>query len=322
LLTLITISSNGTYNIGGVCQITVDFKTTGNQIKADAEVPIEESKLVPYSGEGHLLFPGCHFVFYKGTKIVSPMSTDDASLKVCFGASPEFKMGIYYYLDEASSAGRVWTSLPTTMEDNGRLICAPALYKGVYMPTGKIIPPAGSEKPGANPFFPNGSGGSVQPPPPEITITGSGTYAVGGVCLITAKYNVKGLSDTVQVEYPKKHYTEDTKTIPFDAYYVNGDLFYFPGCHVIHYREEKVNNVITPVIQDRMNKPATTKDGDWQICFAAIPGKTMTIYFYPDDIKDPIISPDPWRPLTTTTKNGMACAGLVDFSAVYTPAGK
>jgi hypothetical protein len=309
LKTLMTITSNGTYNVGGVCKITVDFKTTGNQIKADAEVPVMESLVVPFSGDSHLLFPGCHFVFYKGSTVVSPMSTNDATLKVCFGASQELQMGIYYFLDNAGPTGRVWTLLPTTIEDKGRLACAPAIYSGVYMPAGKVVPPPGSEIAGANPFFPQGSRGTVGTPPSEVTIRGSGTYAVGGVCLITAKYSATGLSDTVQVEYPNKHYTENTLTVPFGDY-ANGDLIYFPGCHVVHYKNQ--------LIQDQMNT-TSPKDGDWQICFAAIPDKTMTVYYYNDNLSK---TQAPWTALVTKTANGMACADLVDFSAVYAPAGK
>src|SRR5512141_88487 len=66
LRTLITVASNGTYNVGGVCEITVVFNAIGNQIKADAEVPVIQSVEVPFSGEGNLLFPGCHFAFSKG----------------------------------------------------------------------------------------------------------------------------------------------------------------------------------------------------------------------------------------------------------------
>jgi hypothetical protein len=92
LRTLVTVTANGAYEIGGVCNITVDIKTTGNQIEADAEVPVDQSKVVPYSGDGHLLFPGCHFVFTKGGTVVNQMSSDDATLKFCFGASPELQM--------------------------------------------------------------------------------------------------------------------------------------------------------------------------------------------------------------------------------------
>ena len=238
LKTLINITANGTFNVGGVCEITVNFGTTGNvdNIKADAEVPVEQSKAVASGvpADEHLLFPGCHFVFSKaGVTVPNPIDPKDASLKVCFGASSELTMTIYYYLDTPAS-GRVWVALPTTMEDlnNGqyRLVCAPALYNGVYMPTGKLNPSL-TEAAGVNPFFPNGIGGTVLPPPAIITITGSGTYAVGGICLLTTQYFVQGLSDTVQVEYPKdprNHYTEDTLTVPFTDY-TNGDLFYFPG---------------------------------------------------------------------------------------------
>ncbi len=307
--TMLDIASDGTYNVGGVCEIVVDLKTQGNQLKADAEVPITESVVVPFSGDSHLLFPGCHFVFYKGAAVASPVSADDATLKVCFGASRELQMEIYYYLDNAGTAGRTWTSLPTTLEDSARLICAPVLYAGVYMPAGKVVPPVGAEQAGTNPFFPSGSGGTVVPPSSEITITESGTYAVGGVCLITTNYFATGLADTVQVEYPTKHYTSDTLTVPFSNY-VNGDLFYFPGCHVMHYKNQLIQN------QMNMTDP---KDGEWQICFAAIPDKTMTIYYYDDNLKK---INAPWTALETTTENGTACADLVDFSAVYVPAGK
>ena len=309
LRTLLNVTTNGITNVGGVCNITAEFKTTGNRIVADAEVPIAESKVVPFNGDGNLLFPGCHFVFYKNDKVVSPMSTDDATLKVCFGAGSNLQMGIYYYLDNAGSTGRIWTLLPTTMEDSGRLVCAPALYTGVYMPTGKVVPPPAASQADQNLFFPEKIVGSVRTPPDEIKVTESGTYAAGGICLIRAKYFVTGLSDTVQVEYPTRHYTEDTKTIPFSEY-TNGDQFFFPGCHVIHYKDLKV--------QTQVNK-TDQKDGEWEICFAAIPGKTMTIYYYDDNLTDMVA---PWNPLVTTTSNGMSCADLANFSAVYAPAGK
>jgi hypothetical protein len=303
LKTLITVTSDGTYNVGGVCEITIAFNAKGNQVKADAEIPMAQSVVVPFSGDSNLLYPGCHFTFSKGSPV------DISSFKVCFGASPELEMGIYYYLDNIGIEGRTWNALPTNLEDNGRLICAPVLYAGVYMPAGKVVPPPGAEVAGANPFFPSGENGTVKPPHSEITITESGTYAVGGVCLVTAKYNVTGLADTVQVEYPTKHYTADTLAVPFSDY-ASGNLFYFPGCHVLHYKNQK--------IQDQMNT-GSPKDGDWQICFAAIPDKTMTIYYYDDNLTK--ISA-PWTKLVTTTANGMACANLVDFSAVYAPAGK
>ena len=55
-------------------------------------------------------------------------------------------MAIYYYLDSDFKSsnppgnGVKWNLLPTTLEDNNRLICAPAQYNGVYMPAGMIPP--------------------------------------------------------------------------------------------------------------------------------------------------------------------------------------
>jgi hypothetical protein len=300
------IGAHNNNNIGGVCLYDVNFKVNGMRVVADAEVPIPESKIVPFSGDGELLFPGCRFVYYKNDVKVNPLATADGTAKVCFGANPNYlEMTIYYYLQDplGGTGNRVWEPLPTEFYDNGRLVCVSAQYNGVYMPVGKLVLPD-ELQPGQNPLFPNGAGSSILPPPPSITITGSGTYAVGGICLIKIIYKVPGLSDIVEVEYPTKHYTEDTLTV--NSAGVDG-LFYWPGCHVVHYKDQ--------VVKDQMTSP----EGDWQLCFAAIPGKTMTIYYYRDDLTT--IAP-PWTALPTTTADGMACADPVDFSAVYVPVAK
>jgi len=46
----------------------------------------------------------------------------------------------------------------------------------------------------------------------------------------------------------------------------------------------------------------------------------MTIYYYEDDDRGYLKGP--WKPLVTTTENGLACAPGVDYTAVYTPAGR
>jgi hypothetical protein len=311
-----TITESGVSNIGGVCTIDVEFKVPGVKLIADAEVPVLESKKVPFYPETipgyeeqHLLFPGCHFVHYKldetnEFKVVDQLSTDDGSAKVCFGASPTVLATIYYYLDNPAGGNKVWLPIPATLEDKGRLVCAPALYTGVYMPAASIpiIPVSGIG--GAEGVNGNIAGGSVLPPSSKVIITGSGTYAVGGICTIEAQYKVSGLSDTVEVEWALEQLSEDTLVVPTDA--VDG-IFYFPGCHVLHYKDQK--------IKDQM----TREEGDWKICFAAIPEKTMTVYYYQDDLTNIV---PPWVPLDTTTENGVACADLVDWSAVYTPVGK
>ena len=311
-----TITESGGSNIGGVCTIDVEFKVSDVKLIADAEVPVLESKKVPFHPETipgydqqHLLFPGCHFVHYKldennEFKIVDRMSTDDGSATVCFGASPTVLMTIYYYLDNAAGGNKVWLPLPATFEDEGRLVCAPALYTGVYMPAASVplIPVSGIGGNGG--VNGNIAGGSVLAPSSEVTIMASGTYAVGGICTIEAQYKVPGLSDTVEVEWAMENLSEDTHVVPTDA--VEG-TFYFPGCHVLHYKDQK--------IKDQM----TREEGDWRICFAAIPEKTMTIYYYQDDLTNII---PPWIPLDTTTENGVTCADLVDWSGVYTPVGK
>jgi hypothetical protein len=308
LPTRIIITGNGNYNVGGVCTLDIEFKSTSPlQVKADAEIPLVDSLKVPFSGEGELFRPGCHVVHVKEDKVIQELTSADGTAKICFGANPEMKMKIYYYLDKPFTANQVFIDLGGTLEDNGRLICASAPYTGVYMPAGKVEPHPDSVINGINLPIPVPGGGSVLAPSATTTITTSGTYAAGGICMLKIHYKVDGLSDTLHVEPPEF----DTIAIPFADM---PDLLYFPGCHVTHFRDARVKYVMTP------------PEGDWEICFAARPGKVMTIYYY--EYEDPAhqyVNPahlvGPWKPLVTTTENGLACAPGVDFTAVYTPAG-
>jgi hypothetical protein len=305
-----TITENGVYNIGGVCTIEVVFNKPGVWVIADAEIPLKESQKVPFyrlhpQENEEILLPGCHFVHYKldennQEKIVDSMDPLDGNAEVCFGAHPVLPMEVYNYLDKEKTAGSaVWRSLSWVLKDINRLICSPAMSTGVYAPSVWIKPPEGVA-PGSWEylFFP--PGGSVIPPPSKITIYNSGTYPVGGICLIKTEYYISNLMDTVEVQYPE----EDTLKVPTDN--VDG-IIHYPGCHVLHFKDLKIKDVMT------------RQEGKWQICFAAIPEKIMTIYYYMDN--DTNITP-PWMPLVSTTENGMVCADLVDWSAVYTPVAK
>jgi len=294
----IDITDSGIYNVGGICIFEANYTSTDLEDKADAEIPVDESSKVPFLGVGRLFFPGCHVVHYKDGEVVREMSAKDGKWKVCFGANLDMKTKIYYYLDDPESGAAVWIPLPTTVK-NG-LACADAPFTGVYMPAGKTVRnPGGS--PGDRILFPGASGrGSVVPPPSDITINESGTYAVGGVCAVILDYHISGLSDNLHVEFP----TKDNQIVPFPE---NEDLLYLPGCHLLHYRDAQIKQEMT------------REEGDWEICFATRPGKEMTIYFYRDDNSD--INP-PWVALDTTTDKGLACAPLADYSGVYAPAGK
>jgi hypothetical protein len=309
-----TVTENGLYNIGGICTINLAYTAAGYKTIADAEVLVKDSEKVSFNpvpvpgySQEFLLFPGCRFMHYemdanKDYQLVDPMVTTDGTAKVCFGASPVLTMSIYYYLENPPTGTKVWIQLPTTLEDQNRLICAPAQHSGVYMPSGKyIIDP--SLIPGGGGVIGGGGGqGSVQTPPTEVTITQPGTFAIGGICTMQVKYNIKGLSDVVAIEFANSHMTQDTLTVPPDV--VQG-VFYFPGCHVVHYLNTVIQDTVTP------------QQGDWQICFAAIPDKVMTIYYYRDDLTDIV---PPWTALESTTQAGKVCADPVDFSAVYAPA--
>ncbi len=309
----IVITGSGSYLVGGVCKIDVEYKGTGLKDNADAEVPVSESSKVSFSGEGELFYPGCHIVHFKADKKVDQASADDGSWKVCFAQRPDIKMVIYYYMDNPTGGSRVWQALDTTSE-NG-FACASAMFTGVYMPAGKVEnqpggisdskvnpPPAPAPAPTPRP----GTVRPAPPPPPDPnSIAKSGTYGVGGICTLIIQYKVDRLSDTLFVEVPVR----DDKTVGFPT--DKGDILFLPGCHVMHYERS--------ILQKQMG----AEKGTWKICFAAPPNLTMTIYFYRSDVHkdvDEAVTP-PWQPLTTTTENGMACAAA-DFTGVYVPAGQ
>ncbi len=297
----VTVTASGSYNVEGVCTFDVEYKGTGLQDKADARISINESKKVPFSGVGteKLIFPGCHIVHYKTDQIIREASTEDGSWKVCFGTNPALQIKIYYYLDDPANGSKIWIPLKTTVDANGEA-CAPALFTGVYMPAGQRINPPGAGDEGNILNPPPAPGGSVKPPPAEIVVRGSGTYAVGGICAMIIEYKISGLMDQIHVQHP----TEANDIVPFPD---DGGLLYLPGCHVAHYRDAKVKQVMT------------AEEGRWEICFAARPDKDMTIYFYQDDLST--VTP-PWQPLETTIRGGLACAPLADYSGVYAPAGQ
>jgi hypothetical protein len=302
LPTAVTVTGNGTYDIGGICTFTIAYTATGLQDKADSEVPIADSMKVPFSGKGQLYYPGCHIVHYKADKIVNEASTSDGSWKVCFGARPDTQTTIYYYLDTPVSGSPVWAPLPTTL-DKG-FACASAVFTGVYMPAGLVItnPPFTQTGGGNNPPPPKNRSTVLPPPPNPGVITGSGSYSAGGICTLFTTYYVTGLSDIFHVQ-PSP--VQDTKDVPFPD---NSGVFYFPGCHVIH---------------DQNGQPQAqmgTDKGVWKICFAARPDKTMTIYYY-TALDDANNWKAPWVALDSTTTNGTVCAPAQE-SGIYVPTGK
>ena len=300
----IVITGSGSYLVGGVCKMDVEYKGTGLKDNVDAEVPVSESSAVPFSGEGELYYPGGHVVHFKADAAVDEASADDGSWKVCFAQRPDVDLVIYYYMDNPSGGSPVWVSLPTSSE-NG-YACASAIFTGVYMPAGQFRNQPGgvSEATITGGPAPAPGPNTVGAPPPSNTITASGTYSAGGVCTLIVQYKVEDLSDRLYVEVP----VQDDQTVTFPE---NGDILFLPGCHVLHYELSE------------LQKTMTNEQGTWKICFAAPPDKEMTIYFYESLLhKDNTesITP-PWKALATTVENGMACA-IAEGTGVYVPAGK
>jgi len=298
----IVVTGSGSYLVGGVCMFDAEFKATDIKVNVDAEVPVKDSRKVPFGYPDQLYYPGCHVVHFKQDQAVEQANAEDGDWKVCFGKRSDMELTIYYYLDNPPGGSRVWIPLPTSVE--GDYACAPALYTGVYMPAGKVIPGGPIPKTGPVGPTPSPGPGTVRPPSSPNVIRASGTYAMGGVCTLKVVYKTSGLMNRFYVEFP----VEDTALVAFPD---NGDLLFFPGCHVLHYQWAETQ------------KNVTDKKGKWQICFAAPPTKKVTIYFYEslvhEDSSEQIAAS--WLALPTTVENGLACAPAMG-TGVYVPAGQ
>ena len=304
----ITITGSGTYNVGGFCNLEVEYKLSeGLKDEADVEVPTDYSEKVPFGYEGELYLPGCHLVHFKNDEIVSETNSDDGNWRVCFAERPDIELTVYYYQDEPFEDAPFWIELETTHE-NG-FACALAPYTGEYAPGSKVVAELKETKETTTVVVGGGRVGTVIVPPYSIVITESATYAVGGVCTLTVIYREPDQSDEIHVAEVRPD------SDPVDAYNLNqydpfpdpAALLYQPGCHVLHYKFGEVT---------RYEK--FPPQGEWKICFAARPDKEMTIYYYLGDLTD---QKSDWVPLETTVANGMACAPAF-FTGVYVPTGK
>ncbi|MCE9644915.1 MAG: hypothetical protein K8S20_02865 [Chloroflexi bacterium] len=300
-LSEITITESGSYTVGGLCQLNVVYTHTGASVKAAIDVPASESRKVPYSYDDELYLAGCHIVHYTKGEVTPEISPAYGSWEVCFGDRPDMQLTVYYYADQPESGSAVWLPLTTTLKDG--FACAPANFSGVYAPGGRRITTAGGPGSDDGVVTTDTAGGTVRPPSADLTVTESGAYAVGGVCTMIVDYKVPNLATGIHVEGN----VEISANVPYPD---NEGLLYLPGCHVFHYKESKLVTDVTP------------DEGDWKICFAAIPNKETTIYFYYANDDAPKSAKPDWAPLETTVENGMACAPLTDHTGVYAPTGK
>ena len=134
--------------------------------------------------------------------------------------------------------------------------------------------------------------------PASVTITGPGSYNIGGICSLDITYasTTNGLHDHADSEVP---YSQSGQ-VPFNG---KGSLV-FPGCHVVHY--DASNNIVNE---------ASSSNGTWKICFGARPNVQTVIYYYLDN---PASGGPVWTPIATTIENGFACADAL-FTGVYMP---
>ncbi len=121
--------------------------------------------------------------------------------------------------------------------------------------------------------------GSVKPPAREIVINKTGEYSVGGFCTLSVTLNDAAVKLNAHIETPLPG------ELPDKVQRVR------QGCHLNFSSSDQQMNELP------------TSSGSATICFAAMPSKQMTLYFYNIDAPKP-----EWTALETTTDSGKACA--------------
>jgi len=133
------ITKSGTYNVGGICSIIIDFRDSSLSVIVHVEKNTDISANVPFPDNAGLLqLPGCHVIHYKGSELLNGVNPDQGSWKICFASLPNTETTIYFYGAKDDLAGSVtsdWTPVETTLE-NG-MACAPSYSTGVYAPATK-----------------------------------------------------------------------------------------------------------------------------------------------------------------------------------------
>ena len=130
-----------------------------------------------------------------------------------------------------------------------------------------------------------------------ISITEGGIYYLGGICTFEVEYKKAGFRNDADIEVP----VEFSRTIPYNAPN-NLSIMLIPGCHIVHYKEDKVVDSVS------------SQDGQWTVCFGERPDINLRIYYYLDSAQ-----PKVWIPLPTNHVNGLACAPAL-YTGEYAPA--
>lgn len=306
----IDINDSGKYTLGGICEIEIKYNQGVSLLtKADVNVPLEESSLVPFGYEGDVYLPGCHIVHHdENGNVVRVADTTKGSWRVCFAERPDIELTVYHYYDEPEDGTpKIWLELETSHQDG--LACADAIFTGEYAPGSKEKPLVNNaERQGLIPV--TGELGTVIPPAPSEKITESGNYAIGGICSLIVEYKQPELSDDAHVAdnlRDDKDRVDSYDNNQYDRFPDGQGLIYEPGCHVVHYDKDKI-----------VEWEMTPEQGSWKICFAVRPDRHNTIYYYLGDYQD---QASKWVALETTTEGGMACAPA-QHTGVYVPTGK
>jgi hypothetical protein len=121
------IPVTGAYSIGGLCTLDVQLIATQISLNTDIQSPLPRD----LPDEVQKVLQGCLLTYYRTGARLDQLSSSDGSALVCFAATPEKQMKVYFH--DSYSPKPKWTALDTKV-DSG-IACAEANQSGVYAVT-------------------------------------------------------------------------------------------------------------------------------------------------------------------------------------------
>jgi hypothetical protein len=141
--TNITITASGTYSVGGICTIIVEYRAPDLTDNVHVQDPIDEDPgdwdtNVPFPDPDWVLNqPGCHVLHARNDEIVKWVQDEtQGKWEICFAAIPGKQNKIYYYEADLLNFNSPWVPIEESYTENGK-VCAPAQHTAMYTPASR-----------------------------------------------------------------------------------------------------------------------------------------------------------------------------------------
>lgn len=123
----IIIPVTGDYSVGGFCTLSIALTEPAIVLDASIETPLPRE----LPDRVQKVRQGCHLIYYDSAQRINELPVDSGSATICFAATPNKQMTVYFFNMYASHP--TWVPLETTVEAGKA--CATGNASGIYVAT-------------------------------------------------------------------------------------------------------------------------------------------------------------------------------------------